>query len=457
LSYLTTTLVILISVFAALHALLNKQDPRAALGWITLCVFVPIFGPILYLFLGINRSSAAGLIPASKPNSCVRNADHDTPDHPLDRVASKLSRFPCSRDNRVRLLRNGEQAYPVMLNAIENARSSVLLCTYIFDSDDIGQKFVAALTACVKRGVEVRVLVDSIGSLYSLPSAIRLLRKAHVPTSRFLPLLHRHSWQFNMRNHRKMLVIDGDQAFTGGMNIGSRHMVGRHRARSSEDVQFQIDGDAAKSLAKLFCEDWEFATRTPLDLGVSERHGFGETICRPISDGPGADFGTLPKLLLGLIGTAARSITIVTPYFLPPPVITGALVGASLRGVKVQLLIPERTNLPYVTWATEHALAPIVDSSISVYMQPKPFSHTKMLLIDDDFLQIGSYNMDVRSLRLNFELAVNILDRSLRSDIDSDIEIRMARSKQVDSSYLRARSLPIRIRNAIFWLFTPYL
>lgn len=344
-----------------------------------------------------------------------------------------------------------------MLDAIENAQQSILLCTYIFDSDEMGETFVAALAKSVARGVQVRVLIDSVGSLYSFPSAIRLLRKARVPTSRFLPMLHRNSWQFNMRNHRKMLIVDGVHAFTGGMNIGSRHLVSRRAVDSTEDVQFLIEGNVAESLADMFARDWEFATGESLQLSYSQRTKLGDTACRPISDGPGADIGTLPRLLLGLIGTATDSITIVTPYFLPPPSIAGALIGASLRGVRIRILIPEHTNLPYVTWATEHALAPFLQSSIEVYLQPRPFSHTKMLLIDEDFLQIGSYNMDSRSLRLNFELAVNMIDRDLRHDIDHELEERFANSVRVDAELLDRRGLPTRIRNAVFWLFTPYL
>ncbi len=456
-SHVIAIVLVSITAFGTVHALLNKQDPRAALGWIILCIAVPLFGPLAYLLLGVNRSSAVQRITELQASIHEPPAEITVLDNALDRVTARLSRYPCTRNNRVQLLQNGEQAYPAMLEAIDNASRSVLLCTYIFDSDDMGQKFVAALEACVSRGVEVRVLIDSVGSLYSFPSAIRSLRKRGVRTSRFLPLFHRYSWQFNMRNHRKMLIVDGSVAFTGGMNIGNRHMVGRHTAGVAEDTQFRIEGEAVRSLLEIFGRDWEFATRESLSMDVFEFDQIGQTACRPISDGPGPDLGTLPKLLLGLIGCAAKNVTIVTPYFLPPPAIVGALIGAALRGVRVRVLIPARTNLPYVTWATEHALEPITNSSIEVSLQPAPFSHTKMLLIDDDFVQIGSYNMDTRSLRLNFELAVNIFDRELRQEIDAELEQRFARSKRVDHSHRNTRSLPARIRNAAFWLFTPYL
>jgi cardiolipin synthase len=380
-----------------------------------------------------------------------------TLDHPLDRITAQLSRYPCSTDNRVRLLKNGEQAYPEMLDSIRGARNFVFLSTYIFQPDKTGREFIEVLSQAVKRGVTVRVLIDSIGSLYSYPSVVNLLRKASVPVSRFLPLFHRDSWLLNLRNHRKILAVDGNTAFTGGMNIGSRHLVRQNRSGSTADVQVRIDGSAAHSLASVFCLDWQYVTGEVLDISSKNKSHEGTTPCRPVSDGPDEELGTLPWLLLGLIGAANTRITIITPYFLLPPAIVGALIGATLRGVKVCILLPEKSNLPYVNWATEHSLIPILQTPIEVYFQPRPFSHTKMLLIDEDFLQIGSYNMDSRSLRLNFELAVNIYDIGLRHDFDSDLRKQIQSSRRISSEELTNKNLFIRIRNSLAWLFVPYL
>ena len=453
LSILFTVFLVVTSGAGAIHALLHKRDPRAALGWLMLCVLVPLLGPLVYLVFGINRPFRTG-------DSTFERGAEETAcmlDHPLDRVSAKLSRYPCSPHNKIQMLENGEQAYPAMLQAIEGARHSVLLSTYIFDTGETGKAFISALANATARGVMVRVLVDSVGSLYSFPNAVRLLRKAGVHASRFLPLLHRNSWLLNMRNHRKILAVDGRLAFVGGMNIGNRHMLSRRGTDGAADVQFLIEGAAAASLSDLFSRDWEFATGEPLELVPVTDVVTGDTACRPISDGPGPELGTLPQLLLGLIGAATRSVTIVTPYFLPPPAIVGALVSASLRDVRVRIILPEHNNLAYVKWAMEHGLIEILESDVEIYYQPSPFSHTKMLLIDDDFLQIGSYNMDSRSLRLNFELAVNIFDLNLRQAIDAQLDEKISRSARLDKASLSNRPLLTRIRNAIAWLFTPYL
>jgi len=450
----------MISLVSATHALLSKRESRAALGWIAACIGMPIIGPLLYLLIGINRADLFDRSRVTAHDESFAPPSSHQNSHILDTISAKLSRYPSSDNNRVKVYRNGDKAYPAMLRLINHAEKYVFLSTYIFDSDHTGKRFVSALEECIGRGVQVRVMIDAVGSLYSFPSAVSLIRKAGIPCCRFLPLMHRHSWQLNMRNHRKILSIDGNVAFTGGMNIGNRHIVGRHRAGSAADVQFSFEGGVAKSLTHMFCRDWEFATgeKITVEDANSKRNSQSTgVLCRAISDGPDSEIGTLPKLLLGIIGASTKRITIITPYFLPPPAIIGSIIAAALRGVRVQILLPEKSNLPYVAWATEHMLPNILLATVEIYYQPKPFSHTKMLLVDDDFLQIGSYNMDSRSLRLNYELAVNVYDAKLRREIDAEVEDIITASKLVGMQFLANRSLPIRLRNAAAWLFTPYL
>ena len=440
---------------AAIHALLNKRDPRSAFGWIILCIILPVVGPVLYLLAGINRQNY--LEGSAQSPLVTQEFAPDVPlDHPLDRITSRLSRYPCTSDNNVRLLRNGEQAYPEMLKCISSATQSIYLSTYIFDSDDTGKRFVEALSLAVQRGVTVRVLVDRIGGLYSYPSTVKLLHQAGIPASRFLPLLHRDGWKFNMRNHRKILAVDESIAFTGGMNIGNRHLV-ESVGKAVADVQLRIDGSAARALAAAFRTNWLYVTGESLRESSANTEHLGSVYCRPIMDGPGNELGTLPWLLLGLIGAAKSSITILTPYFLPPPAIIGALTGAALRGVRVRVLLPEKSNLPFINWATNHSIIPILHTGIELYLTPAPFSHTKMLLIDDDFLQVGSYNMDSRSLRLNLELAVNVYDLQIRKEIDAELAKQFNSSRLLKLEAMHSKNLLLRIRNALAWLMVPYL
>ncbi|HZM00589.1 MAG TPA: phospholipase D-like domain-containing protein, partial [Planctomycetota bacterium] len=236
-----------VGAVAALHALMWKRDPRAALGWILLCLLVPWFGALAYVLLGVNRLATHGQKlgarwPASGDRAAAALAEaggagvRPAPTPPglpaelveLSRIGERVTGLPLAGGNRLQPLHSGEQAYPAMLADIARARSSVWLSTYIFDTDGTGRAFVDALAAATGRGLDVRVIVDGIGQLYSWPRARRLLHARGVRVASFLPpRLYRPNLHMNLRDHRKLLLIDGEVGFTGGMNLGDRHLAGR--------------------------------------------------------------------------------------------------------------------------------------------------------------------------------------------------------------------------------------
>ncbi|HEX9023564.1 MAG TPA: phospholipase D-like domain-containing protein, partial [Geobacteraceae bacterium] len=264
---------VLLALVSAGHALLFKRDPRAAVGWIITCLTVPVVGPLLYWSAGVNRIRRRALqwldsgrrlagwddFPERREKAVERHpagAEHLSE---LRKLADRVVSTPLVAGNRLTPLANGDNAYPAMLAAIESARHSVTLSTYIFDGDKAGQRFVAALARAADRGVEVRVLIDALGEKYSWPTAHRLLKGSRVKVGHFLPL--RHGWYLNLRNHRKILVVDGRTAFTGGMNIGDRHIVGSGAgARPVADLHFKVEGPVVSDLQRVFLEDWFFAT-----------------------------------------------------------------------------------------------------------------------------------------------------------------------------------------------------
>ena len=465
---------------AAGHAVLYKRDPRAAFGWVAVCLMFPLAGPVLYFFFGINRihTRARKLhrVAPFRVNLGYERTDTAT-DSPLAheeldrdfgdiaRVSDAVTRRSLVGGNSLEVLENGERAYPAMLESIEAAQESVYLCTYIFQLDNIGNRFVEALHRATLRGVDVRVIVDGIGELYSFPrTAGKRMRELGIPMARFLPpTLIPPTLYLNLRTHRKLLICDGRVGYTGGMNIADRHLVHYQGNRSPvHDVQFRLGGPVVAQMQADFLEDWRFCIGespptervdpTPRADAVA-----GDAVCRVIADGPNEDLDKLAAIMLGAVSAARKRVGIVTPYFLPSREMISALQTAVLRGVKVDLVLPSRNNLPYVHWATQNMLWEVVQRGVGVYYQPPPFDHSKLFLIDDFYAQIGSANLDPRSLRLNFELAVEVFDRQFSSALWTRFERMRSEARRVTLEELDARPLWVRARDAVAWLFSPYL
>jgi cardiolipin synthase len=461
-----------VSVASAGHALLYKRDPRAALGWIATCVFFPFFGAALYFGFGINRIRTraqrlgAPLAEFRTPLDVPPIEIPGVPTHllQLERVGRSLTRGALVAGNRVTLLHDGEQAYPAMLAAIEGAQHEVLLSTYIFATDETGVRFAEALARANDRGVRVRVLVDGIGALYSFPTAAALFRRMRVPARVFLPpRLFPPALRLNLRNHRKILAVDGVVAFTGGMNIGDRHLAARtQNPRRVVDLHVAVEGAVVASLRHTFAEDWQWVTGEPLESppprDLAGRDAIrGSALCRVVADGPGEELEKLEMLYMAAIALASRRIRIMTPYFLPPRSLISALQAAALRGVEVTVVLPAKNNLPYVHWATQKMLWEFLSRGVRVLLQPPPFVHTKLFAVDDDYLLLGSPNLDARSLRLNFELALEVYDRDLGSEVSEHFDRVVGRSREVSLAEMEARPLLVKVRDALAWLASPYL
>ena len=473
--WMAAALHLLLAPFSVLHALLYKRDPRAALGWVSVSLLFPLVGPLLYFIFGINRvqTQAQKLQPARHFKLRVGyesgNLGHQVQSHLNDELADELQKFtritdqvsakPMIGGNHVQMLQNGEEAYPAMLAAVDAAQHYIMLATYLFEADEVGRAFVDALAAARRRGVDVYVILDGIGELYSWPRVRWRLRRAGVKVARFLPAkLLPPSVFVNLRNHRKILVVDGLQAFTGGMNIGARHLVERGAdANTAADVHFCISGPVVSQLQAVFADDWSFASRHRLSLPAVTPLATGSSDCRCISDGPNADLDKIGLVLMGAISAARRTVVIVTPYFLPSREMIATLQAAALRGVHVSIILPERSNLRYVDWATRNMLWQLLQYRIHVYYQPPPFAHTKLFLVDGVYAQIGSANWDARSLRLNFELNMEIVSSALLKRMQGYVSTILERSRVVTLDEIMGRRLPARIRDALFWLFTPYL
>lgn len=473
LHWIAAAIALLMGISASLHALLFRRDPKAALGWIVACIWMPVIGPIIYFSFGINRVQrrARRLFPGARvrlfPGPAEAPPDAHVPmcalvppeSVRLSHAGRTLSGQPARSGNTITPLNDGEEVFPAMLTAIDAAVDRVWLQSYIFEADDSGRAFVQALGRAAKRGVDVRVLLDGVGSRYGRRIA-PLLRDAGVALATFLPLrLIPPSPLINLRNHRKVLCVDGDVAFTGGINISDRHLTATEGVKfPTAEMHFAIRGPTVAALEQAFADDWAFATGRILDTEAArEPTEPGGSICRVVTDGPDDDLDKLVLLLLSAVAEAETSIRIVTPYFLPPRELLIAFGAAALRGVEVDVLIPARSNLPYVDWATRNMLWEPLQRGVRVWERPLPFDHTKLVVVDDRWSLIGSTNLDPRSLRLNFELGVEIYDEAFGARMAGWFEERKAFARRITLAEVDSRSLAVRLRDSIAWLAWPYL
>ena len=462
-----------ISLIASAHVVVRKRDVRAAIGWVGLIWLVPFFGVVLYLAFGLNRIRMRAtalhqvrrrmpiLTPAALSIARIGTSSEVAAElAPLARLGEKLSGRPLLRGNEITILENGDEAYPAMLDAIAGARRTIALSSYIFGDDRAGVRFVEALAAAGKRGVEVRVLIDGFGARYTFPPVHRRLRRAGVRSELFLPRVQEAGLAFfNLRNHRKVLTVDGRVAFTGGMNIQARNLHADTPPRMVRDLHFRIEGPLVAQLQETFVEDWAFTTRELLDGAgwFPSLAEVGETTARVISDGPDGDIEILRTVILGALSTARESVRIVTPYFLPDPGMISALAVAALRGVKVDIVIPSQVNIPIAGWAATAQLWQVLQPGCRVFLTPLPFDHAKIMVVDRKWALFGSTNWDPRSLRLNFELDVETYCDALAIELDGLVDERIAGARELTLEQVDARALPIKIRDGIARLFSPYL
>jgi len=450
--------------------LLKKNDVRAALAWIGMVWFTPIFGSLLYYLFGINRVTRRASKLGRLDGAPVHAPDSVRPDTApnialLAQASHRINQTPLTGGNALTILEGGDAAYPQMLAAIAGAKQCIAMSSYIFRNDAAGRQFADALTQAVQRGVSVRVLLDSVGAGYLYPRIYYRMKQGGVVAARFL-----HTWLpwrmpfLNMRNHRKLLVADGSLAFLGGINIGienSARASGNRqiKARQVKDVHFRLEGPAAAAVMDAFARDWAFTTGEDLNDQCwwptpEER---GTSCARGLRSGPDGDIYKLEMLLGAAISLAQKRIRIVTPYFLPDARLQFALQQAGLRGVEVEIVLPAMSNQRVMDWAIRGHLRFFRHIRACIIATPPPFDHSKLCTVDGEWSLIGSSNWDARSFRLNFEFDLEVIDRELTQRIDALIDARIALGKQLTPDMLACEPLWKRLRNAAARLLMPYL
>ncbi len=461
---LVLVLHIAVASTVSVHVLLRKRDVGSATGWIGLAWLSPFIGGAIYYLLGINRVQRRAQelrdTPLPAGDSTEPASDSGRDDHlaALDRAATLTTGRPALGGNKVTTLHNGDEAYPLMLAAIDAARISIGLCSYILRDDTAGSPFLDALAAAHARGVAVRVLIDGIGGGYFRSPAYRRLRRAGVPVERFMHSLL--PWQMpflNLRLHKKILVVDGTHCFTGGLNIGAENVQALHPSDLVLDTHFAITGPVVAQLVAAFANDWLMQTNETLagPAWFPPLSETGQQTARVVTAGPDQDIEKIELVTLMAITCARRSVTVMTPYFLCDERLISALSLAALRGVSVDVIVPAKSNHRLVDFAMRANIGPLLAAGCRIWKNRPPFEHSKLMEVDGTWSLIGSSNWDMRSFRLNFELNLEVYSADL-AEVLRTLMLSKCWEKLTPAE-LSGRPMPVRVRDAGLRLLLPYL
>lgn len=460
---------------AVAHAAMTKEDVRSAAGWVGVILLSPIIGAFIYFIAGVNRIRHKALATRRSARRALWQEFYSpavpryavaecfsTQFLPMKQVGDTVTRFALTAGNAIEILPAGDDAYGAIAKAIEEARHGIILETYIFDRDRIGLRIADLLIAAHTRGVSVRVLIDSVGARYSVPSIVKYLRDHGVRTETFngkvitglrLPYA-------NLRTHRKIIVVDNEIAFTGGMNIREAFSQEFRGDAFARDTHFRITGPVVADLFSVAAEDWHFASGEKLATIAHPLVAVAPTepiFARVVSSGPDGSIETNHKMLMGAFSVAQRTIRIMSPYFLPDRELISALVTAARRGVEIDILVPSQNNLTLVDRAMTAQFDQVIKHGCRVWRVQGSFDHSKLLTIDGQWSYVGSSNIDPRSLRLNFEVDLEVLDTGFAEKIEGRFKRALAGAHQVNLHELRHRPLLLRLAEKILWLGSPYL
>jgi cardiolipin synthase len=466
---------VLTGAAAAIHAAMTKEDVRAATGWVGIILLSPIIGAFFYLIAGVNRIRHRALatrrtarhaqwrefygpaVPREAVEECFSKQFI-----PMKQVGDTVTRFPLTAGNSIEMLADGDVAYGAIASAIEQARHSIILETYIFDRDRSGLRIADLLISAQQRGVSVRVLIDSVGARYSVPSIVKYLRDRGVRTETFngkvitglrLPYA-------NLRTHRKIIVIDNEIAFTGGMNIREAFSREIHGEAHARDTHFRVTGPIVADLFAVAAEDWHFASGEKVAATVQPALSVAAdapVFARVVSSGPDGSIETNHKMLMGAFSVAQRRIRIMSPYFLPDRELISALVTAARRGVEIDILVPSDNNLTLVDRAMTAQFDQVIKYGCKVWRVQGAFDHSKLMTIDGEWSYVGSSNLDPRSLRLNFEVDLEVLDTGFAGVIEARVDRAFQGAHLVTLHELRHRPFLLRLAEKFLWLGSPYL
>lgn len=465
-------------LYAVGSLLLENKNPLKTHSYLLLLLLLPVVGIIIYFFFGqnlrkqkifnrrklINQAFGEKYVEQHLDNKLpFQIPEAYRPFQKYDKLINFLSRdlSPLTINNEVKILKNGEEKFPAVLKAIDEAKDHIHMEYYILSDDDIGNPLADLLIRKAKEGLRVRVIVDGVGSLGLRRRYFQRLRQGGVEIYEFMPVLFpSFTSKINYRNHRKIIVIDGSIGFTGGINLDDRYLNNGKHKLYWRDTHLMLKGESVKTLQFLFMLSWQFVTGKELNEGPNYFPSFEKTGNQPVqinASGPDWELASIMESFLLAFNAAEKRIRMVTPYFIPTESIMTALSTVVKSGVEVQLIIPKASDSWIVQAASLSYVKQLLKLGIEVFFYEKGFVHAKVIIVDDNFASIGTSNMDYRSFDLNYEVNTYLYDKELVEQLHKQFDEDLKDCEQAMIGTWGSRGTLAKLKESVCRLLAPLL
>lgn len=476
--YVLIALYILTVISVAINVILENRNPVRTLAWIIVLVTVPFIGFLFYLYFGINYRKVKMFsmkelgdmkwlqYMSEDQKQLIKKSEflHKRETMEVKKLMTLLlnnSKALLTRYNKVEILNNGEETFPAIFEALQQAKRFIHLEYYIIEMGTLTSRLKELLIEKAKAGVEVRVIYDDVGSWGLTRDFLRQLRNAGIQIYPFLPVrFHQFANKANYRNHRKIAVIDGEVGFVGGLNFADRYLNGVPKIGVWRDTHLKVEGEAVTSLQVVFLIDWYFV-RQELLLNKNEylpyRRGEGETLVQTVTSGPDSDWASIQQAYFTLINIAKRYVFISTPYFMPGETTLNSLKTAAMSGVDVRIMLPHKSDSLLTYWCSRSFVEELLEAGVKVYWYQKGINHSKVIIVDGIVASVGTANMDLRSFEQNFEVSLILYDREVTKKLAGYFLKDLQSSTEVVIQRWKFRSKREKVYESVARLFAPVL
>lgn len=464
---------ILTSVWAIGAIIYHGRRPSRSISWALATITLPFLGALLYYLFGMNRRKFKFFSTKEfeKRNQFTRpkisaqekyltHFDADIRKERLNRLIKANSDTTAKTKNKVTALQDGEETFNVLFKALEKAEKFIHVQYYILERGDLLDKMLKLFEKKIKEGVEIRIIYDSLGSYQLRGKPRKKFQNIGVKIYPIMPVrLKNLLFSLNFRNHRKIVVIDNNVAFTGGVNISDKYIESENDLGKWKDTHLKLEGPIVNDLHMVFLKDYFFASNGE-DFNIpdylSEQHAAGEINAQVVVGGPDSRHPTIMQQYIGMMNQAKSSICIANPYFVPGEAFLQCLKIIALEGVEIRLLVPKKSDSMAAKFAMLSNFEELLHVGIKIYFR-EDFSHSKIMIVDEDLVSIGSGNFDIRSFELNYETNILIYDKGITSEMTQEFNKICEKANPVTLERFQNRTVWQKFLEGLFKFLKPLI